>query len=237
MEITNFRPKGKNVSSAEYIKKKESSDYLNMNITHGLGSGIYGIIGKNRPNEIPETFTLTNPLIIDDDIKDKNFTKLSVWLILVCQNSIKREFANVKELKLSENEMNVIKNEFGIDKSLNEAIDNFVDDYEHANNGDFVKQPINYLLQPQFDGIYNISSNGNNFNRGSVAFIDENPRDQKQAFGSPYLAPGNVLVNIIGGKKRKNKKIIKRKTINKKIIKRKTIKRKTIKRKTIKRKK
>jgi len=231
MEITNFRPRGKELSSAEYIKKRVDPSYLNMNTTHGLGSGIYGIIGKDRPNEIPEKFLLHNPLVIDDNIKDMEISKLSVWLILECQSRIKEDFDEISKLNLSTDEMNDIKHKFGIEKSLKEALDAFVHDYENANPGDFLKQPINYLLQPQFDGIYNISTNGNQFNRGSVAFIDENPRDQKQAFGSPFLSPGNVLIKI-GGRKTMKRKTMKRKTMKRKTMKRKTMKRKTMKRKT-----
>jgi hypothetical protein len=74
------------------------------------------------------------------------------------------------------------------------AINGFIKDYAQAKRGDFLLQPINYLLLSyDYDGIYNASSSGNTFARGSVAFRNINIRDQKQAFGSPYLQPGNKL--------------------------------------------
>ena len=75
------------------------------------------------------------------------------------------------------------------------AINGFVKDYSRAKMGDFLLQPINYfLISYGYDGIYNASSSGNTFARGSVAFININMRDQKQAFGSPYLEAGKNLI-------------------------------------------
>jgi len=75
------------------------------------------------------------------------------------------------------------------------AINGFVKDYSQAKNGDFLLQPINYLLMSyNYDGIYNASTTGNTFARGSVAFMNINMRDQKQAFASdPYLGEENSL--------------------------------------------
>jgi len=75
------------------------------------------------------------------------------------------------------------------------AINGFVKDYSRAPMGYFLLQPINYfLISYGYDGIYNNSSSGNTFARGSVAFININMRDQKQAFGSPYLGAGKRLI-------------------------------------------
>jgi hypothetical protein len=75
------------------------------------------------------------------------------------------------------------------------AINGFIKDYSRAKMGDFLLQPINYfLISYGYDGIYNASSSGNTFARGSVAFININMRDQKQAFGSPYLETGKNLI-------------------------------------------
>jgi hypothetical protein len=74
------------------------------------------------------------------------------------------------------------------------AINGFVKDYSLAKNGDFLLQPINYFLMSyNYDGIYNNSSSGNTFARGSVAFVNINMRDQKQDIGSSYLGEGNIL--------------------------------------------
>lgn len=75
------------------------------------------------------------------------------------------------------------------------AINGFVKDYSRTRMGDFLLQPINYfLISYGYDGIYNASPSGNTFARGSVAFININMRDQKQAFGTPYLETGKNLV-------------------------------------------
>jgi hypothetical protein len=75
------------------------------------------------------------------------------------------------------------------------AIKGFIKDYSTAKHGDFLLQPIDYLLLScGYDGIYNESPNGDTFSRGSIAFYNKNPRDQKQAFGNPFLNPNNQLV-------------------------------------------
>lgn len=75
------------------------------------------------------------------------------------------------------------------------AIKGFIQDYGKATIGDFLLQPIDYfLLSYGYDGIYNSSPTGDNFSRGSVAFFNKNPRNQKQAFGGVYLVGRNTIV-------------------------------------------
>jgi hypothetical protein len=75
------------------------------------------------------------------------------------------------------------------------AIKGFIQDYGKASYGDFLLQPIDYfLLSYGYDGIYNSSPTGDNFSRGSVAFFNKNPRNQKQAFGGVYLVGRNTIV-------------------------------------------
>jgi hypothetical protein len=75
------------------------------------------------------------------------------------------------------------------------AIKGFIQDYGKATIGDFLLQPIDYfLLSYGYDGIYNSSPTGDNFSRGSVAFFNKNPRNQKQAFGGVYLVGRNTVV-------------------------------------------
>lgn len=75
------------------------------------------------------------------------------------------------------------------------AIKGFIQDYGKAIIGDFLLQPIDYfLLSYGYDGIYNSSPTGDNFSRGSVAFFNKNPRNQKQAFGGVYLVGRNTIV-------------------------------------------
>jgi len=75
------------------------------------------------------------------------------------------------------------------------AVKGFIQDYGKAVNGDFLLQPIDYfLLSYGYDGIYNPSPTGDTFSRGSVAFFNKNPRNQKQAFGGVYLVGRNTVV-------------------------------------------
>ena len=46
-KITNYRPPINEMSSSEYIKKTHSM--LNITKTHGLGSGVYGVIKDKLP--------------------------------------------------------------------------------------------------------------------------------------------------------------------------------------------
>ena len=74
--IINFRPKWTDLSSSEYIKKKP---ILDITKTHGLGSGIYGIIDTKdesykqksltRPHEIQTSIPIDNPLILNTNNK------------------------------------------------------------------------------------------------------------------------------------------------------------------------
>ena len=217
--ITNFRNPNFDISSAEYIKKTETGYPLNMNKTHGLGSGLYGIVpnaNNARKGEVGTPITLTKPLVLDTDQKDHDFSLLSIWLIELAEAVVQGNQTNKARLLTEKTAMESICTAFGIMSTggLIGALNRFIKAYQTARPGDFVRQPINYLLEPQFDGIYNSSPNGNNYNRGSVSFQNINPRHQRAAFDpvppseKGKLTPGNKL--IIGGKS--NKKTKRRKT-------------------------
>lgn len=183
--IINYRPNNTNISSAEYIKKTKYN--LNINKTHGIGSGIYGLIPYhpnylsqviNRKYEIRRKIILNNPYIIYNDIQLSKFCELSIWLIKQCENIINDNIDNIYETNI----IKQINIELFNDIDLKYIIYNFVNDYKKAEIGDFIKQPINYLLEPFYDGIYNNCNNGNLFSVGSVKFKDINIRHQKGCF-------------------------------------------------------
>ena len=202
--ITNFRPSRTAVSSSEYIKK--TGNLLNMTKTHGLGSGIYGIIKTPemlheinitiRRNELPTEIVLKNPVILDTNEKLGNFIQLSRYLMGICEAHINRKPDVYRTLSGQLQDYNLIRqNICPSSNSIVSAFNGFTKAYKAANIGDFLRQPINYLLEDHYDGIYNSSNDGNSFSTGSVAFIHLNPRHQKYAFDpeGPFLQPGSTL--------------------------------------------
>ena len=202
--ITNFRPFETDVSSSEYIKK--TGNLLNMTKTHGLGSGIYGVIKTPkmiheinttiRQSEIPTELVLQNPLILDTNEKFGNFIQLSRYLMGICEAQINRKPDVYRALSGQLQHYNLIRqNICPSSNSIVSAFTGFTKAYKAANIGDFLRQPINYLLEGHYDGIYNSSNDGNSFSTGSVAFIHHNPRHQKQAFDpeGAFLQPSFVL--------------------------------------------
>ena len=204
--ITNLRPaQTYGISSAEYIKKTPHA--LFMTKTHGLGSGIYGVIKTPkmvheinndpvRKEELQTELVLQNPVILDTNEKFANFIQLSRYLMDICEAQInfKREDYNALTPYLQH--YNLIRQTIcPLSNNIVSAFSGFTKAYKAANIGDFLRQPINYLLEGPYDGIYNYNDNGNAFLTGSVAFIHHNPRHQKYAFDpeGPFLQPGSTL--------------------------------------------
>jgi hypothetical protein len=94
-------------------------------------------------------------------------------------------------------------------------------DWFASNIDDFLKMPINYILESQeYDGIYNyddiINKDGSSINNptagqgtGSISFKVDNPRHYLKAFGrnnNPYLEADNKLV-FLGKDLTKNENI------------------------------
>jgi hypothetical protein len=240
--IYNFREPQYELSSAEYIPKKRPDINLNITMTHGIGSGLYGVTQyEERPGSIVTELILNNPLIIDDNTLDGYLTDISIWMIELIQLTINKG-KDVNRLKIAKNDNDhsletEIQREIDtktaridtlksadyvndiIDKTYslfinatNEtpdestrviirsklfgAIKGFINDYSSAKVGDFLLQPINYLLQKEgYDGEYNSSETGDTFSRGSIAFVSINPRNQQRAFGGINFLPStNRLV-------------------------------------------
>jgi hypothetical protein len=209
-KIYNFRPFGTDLSSSEMIKKKPS--ILKPTLTHCLGSGIYGIIDKTRENiqdkindNIEKELILEKPFIIN------NNEELSVYIIFaraitelcVCLKNIKK--SDTRDEKAKDLLEIIKKNTEIINNTVNkiEYVDilqhiiTFIKQYTNMNNGDFITQPINFVLYRNgYDGIYNNCDNGDNFARGSVKYDYRNPRHQKWAFGleDPYLKEDKNLI-------------------------------------------
>jgi hypothetical protein len=189
--------------------------WLNITQTHGIGSGIYGVTQKccyTRPDELKTSLRLMIPLIIKDDIEDGIFSQISIWLIRSVENAINLgkarsllskssgdEYEDLEQrihqynktktiLNREKNEVDELRKQLmpnTIHKSLNSVINSFISDYSKSSFGDFLKQPINYLMDGCYDGIYNESISGNTFNRGCILYMEQNPRHQHQAFIKP----------------------------------------------------
>ena len=208
------------VSPSEFIRKPPRPSVFSPNLTHGLGSGVYGVVIKGNANRNIFTrhrplnkytttpLSLNNPVIIDTDDESSDITQLSVYLISRCKPRISG--GQLSSLIIDRNEAEEIRNRICPDSNaIEDSIEAFLGAYDDANPGDLMSQPINYLLQPHYDGIYDISRGGNQFGRGSVYFsmnlTIHSPRNQKQAFGSSkqYLEEGQKLITINGGRKLK----------------------------------
>jgi len=209
-KITNMREINFSLSPAEYVKKKKKG-LPNMTKTHGLGSGIYGIILNENEEENASrpkssyTYSdhiLHNPVVLDTDDKRVKFTKLSRWLMKLCETKRSAEVQEYRRTEESEYE-EIRKELCPKSNELIYAVSTFRRNYNSSNPGDFVHQPINYLLGPHYDGVYNSTMIGNTFNLGSVLYIKDSndlnyqnltPRHQKYAFDPPArLVEGKSL--------------------------------------------
>jgi hypothetical protein len=209
--IYNFRPPGTDLSSSEMIKKKPS--ILNITLTHCLGSGIYGIIDKTPPNiqdkikdNIETELNLVNPFIINNDKELSvyiNFAR-AITELCVCLKTIKKSdarYVKVKDLlEIIKKNTEIINNSVNqiIYEDINKDIQKFIKQYTNMDNGDFITQPINFVLYRNgYDGIYNNCGNGDNFASGSVKYDYINSRHQTWAFGGgapPFLIESNKLI-------------------------------------------
>lgn len=232
--IYNFRPQGTPLSSAEYIVKEKNNMtgkiQLFMTETHGLGSGIYGLVpnengeipgAETRSNEIVTPITLVNPLILDTNEKFSKFIDLSIFLIQLCKAIINKDIKN--KIVLSKNilQYELIRKELAPDTpKITSVVNNFIKTFSKMKLGDYIRQPINFLLSYQYrdnnsgyDGIYNSSPNGNRFSTGSVGFYDYEPvRRQPRGFLQGSIPIG---AELYGGKLKKNKSSKKNKTTKK----------------------
>ena len=243
-KITNYRPPINEMSSSEYIKKTHSN--LNITKTHGLGSGVYGVIKDNLPfndragRELETNLVLYKPVIIRSDEELGDYITLSTFVAEIVESLINSaKVDNVDEkarmkasanARLSSEEGKIIKEilkHLAPNANLIEGIKSFLTAYNKAKIGDFVHQPMNYILK-LYDGIYNDNNNGNTFSMGSVKFIDVNPRHQKGKFDmKPYIEPGNNLIEIRGGKKTKKSRKMRKSKKTKKTRKNRKEKRKS----------
>jgi hypothetical protein len=218
--IYNYRESYYGLSSAEYIKKK---GFLNINKSHGLGSGIYGLTNSDNESRdsslyIIEPFILNDPVILDKDEDQSRFIELSVYLIKLCESYINHKKSTYNDLAKGIGKFSEIKKALcPKSRKIGVAITKFIEDYMQAKIGDFLKQPINYLLEDSYDGIYNSCPAGNIFSRGSVKFVDILPRSQCGVMLAsqgicPFLEDDKDLVKIqIAGSKKKRKNTKKKK--------------------------
>jgi hypothetical protein len=227
-------------ASSEFIRKK---DVLFMNRTHGLGSGIYGVITGTHRGDRPAAqngkvlYRMLNPLRIDEDDELAYFSALSIGLIEACEllvaayanrdpepanerlNRLVLDWSNDQPCHIFLNRKIVpaLPDGSNIGMLLHNTVENWVRDYVGANDGDYLYQPINYLLMRQYDGVYNTSENGNTFATGSVYYhaVEHIPRAQDSAMThNATLLPGNKLIpcnpvdlqmGFTGGKRKKSK--------------------------------
>jgi len=185
-----------------------------MNKSHGLGSGIYGIApGGSIPDQtienyaVAEKIVLKNPVVIRSNKDDGAFTRLSVWLML----AVESKMDDRKKMFNDNDDINKIRLRLAPDTEkirrlqgkdpLAFAVNSFLEVYHRkAKIGDFIKQPINFLLEAGgYDGVYNTSNNGNTFNRGCVKYTHHPrlSRHQKGALNGRveeyFLEEGNDL--------------------------------------------
>jgi hypothetical protein len=220
--IDNYRPSGNPLSAAEFIRK--TSHKLDITKTHCLGSGIYGLVHgteveDRHKREVMETLRLENPVKLETDAETSDFSWFSINFTELVEEIINSEeviddrtiLAKISEKDLVNTERyEILKSSLrGISdprQAIFDAIRNFKKQYESANLGDFLYQPINYLLVPaHYDGIYNSSRNGNVFSTGSVKFSGLKPRNQKYAMNErfKFLEAPKKLMPLAGGKRKK----------------------------------
>jgi hypothetical protein len=216
--IDNYRPEGRDLSSAEFIKKTAGA--LSITKTHGLGSGVYGLEHGTKTmragKEILTTHELVNPVLLDTNEKSELFIEFTQYF-----NDLIEKYINGALKGAAVTESLDAKKVF-LDRVFSELFPRLVGDakthvlrvikafsaaYKGAAVGDFLWQPINYLLMPVYGGIFNSSEAGNTLDRGSVLFVAIQPRHQKQAFNreGAFVPEGRKLVKMGGYGKRKSK--------------------------------
>jgi len=210
--IDNYRPKGTELSSAEFIKKTAGA--LSITRTHGLGSGIYGLVHGTRTAragvEILTTREIVNPVMLDTNENLALFIRFTVYFNDLIEKYTGGMAATDVVKSIDSNNLFLASvftklfPQLGGDAKTNilKALKSFSTSYKAAAIGDFLWQPINYLLMPMYDGIYNSSEAGNTLDRGSVLFDAIQPRHQKQAFNreGAFVPAGKRLV-AMGGRR------------------------------------
>lgn len=221
--IDNYRPQGTELSSAEFIKKRAAP--LDITKTHGLGSGLYGLVHGTPTGragvEILTTGEIVNPVILDTDEKTQWFETFTRHFNYLIEGYINKTASGAEVMAAIDalipqiqvgfialfSLLDGVTLEGGVKKHLFRTIQSFSQSYSTANVGDFLYQPINYLLMPVYGGIYNSSHSGNTLDRGSVAYQAINPRHQKQAFNreGAFVPAGRRLIAIGGRRSRGSK--------------------------------
>jgi len=209
--IDNYRPKGTELSSAEFIKKTAGA--LSITKTHGLGAGVYGLVHGTKTEragvEILSTHEITNPVLLDANHKTAMFIEFTQYFNDLIEKYI---YGTLKgsgvTTSIDSNEEFLVSvfatlfPQLGGDAKSNilRSLKAFSGAYRVAAVGDFLWQPINYLLMPTYKGIYNSSEEGNTLDRGSVLFYANEPRHQKQAFNreGAFVPAGKKLVAMGG---------------------------------------
>lgn len=237
--IRNYRPQVyKEVSSAEYIRKKEFKDQ-NKFQNDGLPSGIYGFItnldGDTSDDErvrirrgeqmtdyvMNRAFLLDNQeTSIDDDECDKKLNRYELFRVLsygMIFNALAR-LGVINKFSDPTNPGNIYyitklekyKAELGIDsdRTVEQAINLFEGKYNEASGDDLLLYPIRYLLE-KYDGICNYANNTSS--GGSVHFKDIKPRvGTMGGVGNLYSFQSKKGKAKKSAKKRKSAKIPKK---------------------------
>jgi len=175
-EMVHYHPKGTHIKATEYIKPRGKIDIT----SHGLGSGVYGIV---TPGEIPqqeetvaETIDIGNPFYVQSVSHKDQITTMSKRLqavaAIIAKHASLEEGKEIDKLPLaidlsfgsesSEEVNDSIKyakrvfNEVGITVEANqikECIKIFLNDYFTSETA--IPQPINYLMTSLgYDGLY-----------------------------------------------------------------------------------
>jgi len=188
-----------------------------MTKTHGLGSGIYGLVHGTRTRragvETLTTHEIVNPVILDTNAKSASFVEFTQYFNTLIESFINKTATGAAVMEILDSKKAFLDSIFselfpglGGDAKSNilRVIKAFSSAYKGAAVGDFLWQPINYLLMPKYGGIYNSSVEGNTLDRGSVLFVATEPRHQKQAFNreGAFVPEGKKLVALAGGKRR-----------------------------------
>lgn len=224
-EILNFRPNGRNVSSAEYIVKPSTNIQ-----SYGLPSGLYGFIDNQdaevdiskriRSGEVLSTHMINKGFVLStntfDDISDDQdnpitqeglFTRFSIGLFKMCLHDLGvKKLSNYDDTSM-ENVMLYGQRLGFSENAIQKAYSKFKYDWNNANNGNLLWSPITYVLKYDgYDGVCNLASNKNS--GGSILLQDIEPR------GRGVLG-GNGLISALGVKKRKKsmKKVRKHKKV------------------------
>ena len=156
----------------EYIIVEQDKKIL-FSKNYTLGTGIYGFIHGTLYDtlDIKTVIEILNPVILDTDEKYKFFFNIKFWLQDMIETIIHNKRQKHYELLLVQDNI-----EATIDlimpesKQIKIAINEFINEYENICCKTVIKQPINYLLDTNYDGVYIDCSIGRQLNTQSVKF-------------------------------------------------------------------